>query len=75
MRILHEAEATGSLLEPVQPHDDPLHLPTHGEELVDLFLRGVEGEIAHVQRGAVPELEVIVILGQLEGEGAVFETR
>lgn len=49
--ILHEAEATGCFLDLVQPHDDPLDITTFGEELLDLLFGGVEGQVAHVQRG------------------------
>ena len=40
--ILNETEAARCLFEPVQSHDDPLHISTHGEQLIDLLLRCVK---------------------------------
>lgn len=39
---LDEAEPAGSLLMPVQPHDDTLDLSHPAEQLVDLLLSRVE---------------------------------
>ena len=35
--ILHKAKSTGCLLDSVEAHNDPLHLTTHREQLVDLI--------------------------------------
>lgn len=50
-RILYKAEATGGFLDLVQTHDNPLDIPALGEELLDLLLRGVEGQVADIERG------------------------
>ena len=49
-RILNKAEATGGFLDLVQPHDNPLDVSALGEELLDLLLGGVEGQVANIQR-------------------------
>ena len=67
LRILYEAKPTRGLSHSVQPHDDPLDLPAHREQLVDLLLSGVEREVADVQRGGVSELLIILLFSQLEG--------
>ena len=54
--VFDEAEAAGGLLEAIQAHDEALDLTTLGEELVDLLLGGVEGEVADVEGGGVGEL-------------------
>jgi hypothetical protein len=54
--VLDEAEAARCLLEAVQAHDQALDLAALGEELVDLLLGGVEGEVADVERGRVAQL-------------------
>lgn len=51
--ILDEAESAGRLVEPVEAHDEPLDFAALGEELVDLLLGRVEGEVADVQRRGV----------------------
>lgn len=60
-RILHEAEAAGGFLDFVQPHDDLLNVAAFAEELVDLLLRGVEGEVPHVQCAALPQQPLLVV--------------
>lgn len=50
-RILYKAEATGGFLDLVQTHDNPLDISALGEELLDLLLGGVEGQVADIQRG------------------------
>ena len=40
--ILYEAETAWRLLHSVEAHDDPLDVPTHGEEIVGLALTRVE---------------------------------
>lgn len=69
-RILHEAEPAGRLLVLVQAHDDALDVPALGEELVDLLLRGVEGEVAHVQRGGGLQLFRLLLLPALQSSPA-----
>ncbi|RUP46831.1 hypothetical protein BC936DRAFT_146473 [Jimgerdemannia flammicorona] len=58
--VLHTVESVGAvvvssvwkparrLLVPIQPHDDTLDLATFGEQLVDLLLGGVEGQVADI---------------------------
>ena len=47
--VLHEAEAAGGLVEAVEAHDQALERADFGEELVDLLLGRVEGEVADVE--------------------------
>jgi hypothetical protein len=54
--ILDETEAAGCFLEAIESHDEALDFPAFGEEFVDLFLRGVEGEVADVQGCGIFEL-------------------
>jgi len=54
--VLHEAEAAGSFVEAVQAHDQPLDAAAFAEELVDLLLGRVEGEVADVKRCGVLQL-------------------
>lgn len=54
--VLDEAETAGRLLEAVEAHDKALNLAALAEELVDLLLGGVEGEVANVEGGSVLEL-------------------
>lgn len=60
-RILHEAEAAGGFLHFVQPHDDLLDVAAFAEEFVDLLLRGVEGQVPHIQRAALPQQPLLVV--------------
>jgi hypothetical protein len=53
--VLDEAEAAGSFLETVEAHDEALYLAAFAEELVNLLLGGVEGEVADVERGCVAQ--------------------
>ena len=53
--VLDEAEAAGSLLEAIEAHNQSSDLAALGEELVDLFLGGVEGQIADVHSGSILE--------------------
>lgn len=54
--VLDEAEAAGRLLEAVEAHDEALDLAALGEQLVDLLLGGVEGQVADVEGSRVLEL-------------------
>jgi hypothetical protein len=54
--VLDEAEAAGCLLEAVKAHDEAFDLAAFAEQLVDLFLGCVEGEVADVERGCIFEL-------------------
>ena len=54
--VLDEAEAAGRLLEAVEAHDQALDLAALAEELVDLLLGGVEGEVTDVEGAGVLEL-------------------
>lgn len=47
--VLHEAEAAGGLVEPVEAHHQALDLAALGEELVDLLFGCVKGAILFVQ--------------------------
>ena len=53
--VLDEAEAAGRLVEPVQPHDEPLDLSALAKELVDLLLGCVERKVADVEGGGILE--------------------
>lgn len=50
--VLHEAEAAGSFLYFIQAHDYFLNVPAFTEEFVDLFLRGVKGQVPDIQSAA-----------------------
>jgi len=63
--ILNKTKAARCLLESVESHDHPLHISTHGEELIDLLLRRVEGEVAHVERRARSQFLGIFLTGEL----------
>lgn len=65
--VLDEAEAARGLLEAIKAHDEALDLAALAEELVDLLLGGVEGEVADVERGGVFEL----VFGLRRGLAAV----
>jgi len=54
--VLDEAEAAGRLVEAVQAHDQALDAAALAEQLVDLFLGRVEGQVADVQRRRVLQL-------------------
>ena len=54
--VLDEAEAAGGFVEAVQAHDQALDAAAFAEELVDLLLRCVEGEVADVEGCGVLEL-------------------
>lgn len=54
--ILHKAEPAGGLLKAVETHDETLDLSTFGEEFVNLFFGGVEGQVPDVERGRVLQL-------------------
>lgn len=70
-RILDEAEAAGGFLHFVQPHDDLLDVAALAEQLVDLLLRGVEGEVPHVQRAALPQQPLLVVARPLSRNDSV----
>lgn len=46
--IIHKAETTWNFCNAVETHDNTLHEPHAGEVLVDLRLRGEEGEVTNV---------------------------
>lgn len=69
--VLDEAEAAGRLVEAVQPHDEALETADFGEELVDLLLGRVEGEVADVERGGGAEFFFEVRGGWAVGVGFV----
>ncbi len=71
-RILYKAEPTGCLMEFVQAHDNPLHFPTHGEELINLLLSGVEGKVAHIESGANIQLLLVLIRRNLRNGNSPF---
>lgn len=50
-RILYKAKTTRGFLDLVQTHDNPFDISALGEELLDLLLSGVEGQVADIQRG------------------------
>lgn len=54
--VFDKAEAAWSLLETVKAHDEALDFTAFGEQLMDLFLGGVEGEIADVEGCCVAKL-------------------
>lgn len=54
--VLDKAETTGSLLESVEAHDQAFDLAALGEELVNLFLGGVEGS---VEISMQPEVAIV----------------
>ena len=60
--VLHEAEAAGRLLVPVQPHDDPLHLARTAKELIELLLRCEEAQVANVERGRLLDRALPLVL-------------
>ena len=51
--IFYETEPTGGPLELVQTHHDPLDLPAHPEQFVDLLLGSVETHVAHIESGGL----------------------
>ena len=59
--VLDEAKSAGRLLVLVEPHDDPFDVARHREELEDLFLGGVEGEVADV-KGRTVEQTLLLLL-------------
>lgn len=69
-KILDEAEATGGFLNLVQPHDDPLDISTLGEELLDLLLGGVEGEVADIERRGYFQGFLLQLPATLRAEGS-----
>lgn len=54
--VLHKAEAAGRFVEAIQAHDQALDAAAFAEELVDLLLGRVEGEIADVEGCGVLQL-------------------
>ena len=54
--VLDKAEAAGRLVEAVQAHDQALDAAAFAEELVDLLLGRVEGEVADVEGCGVLQL-------------------
>ena len=64
--ILHETEAAGGFGEAVEAHYETFDLARFGEEGVDLFFGGVEGEVADVEGCGVGEF-----LFEVRGGGAV----
>ena len=73
---LHEAEAAGRPPELVQAHDDAADLAAAAVQCVDLLLRRVEGEVAHVESGGLAQLLLLLLSASLEengGEERVFK--
>lgn len=64
--ILDKAESARGLGDPIQPHDDALDFAGLGENLVDLFLCGVKGEVSHINCGCFFHQAVILVIGTLE---------
>ena len=64
--VLDKAEATRRLLVAIEAHDDALDVASSAEKLVYLLLGGVEGQIAHIERGALREQALLLGLGALE---------
>lgn len=58
--VLNKAEATRGLLELVEAHNDALDISAAAEQLVQLLLGGVEGEVTHVQGGGQVQLTLLV---------------
>ena len=50
----------------VESHDDALDVAALAEELVELLLGGVVGEVADVQRRALPQQLLLLVPGPLE---------
>ncbi|RUP47905.1 hypothetical protein BC936DRAFT_145189 [Jimgerdemannia flammicorona] len=46
--VFNKAEPAWHLLVPIQPHDDMLDLAIFREQLIDLLLGGVEGQVANI---------------------------
>ena len=63
--ILNKTEAARCLFEPVQSHDDPLHISAHWKKLIDLFLRCVKWKITHIQCRACTQLLIIFFFWKL----------
>lgn len=53
--VFYETEAAGGFGEAVESHYQAFELAAFAEESVDLFFRGVEGEVADVEGGGVGE--------------------
>jgi len=64
--ILNETKAARGLIVFVEAHDDALDVTRLAEELVDLFLRRVEGEVADVQCGGEQQAVLLVHAGALK---------
>ena len=64
--ILNKTKSTGCPFKLIQPHHNPLHLPTLPKQLVDLLLCGVVAHVPHVQGGGVVEQPLLVPPGPLE---------
>ena len=50
----------------VESHDDALDVAALAEELVELLLGGVVGEVADVQRRALPQQLLLLVPGPLQ---------
>lgn len=48
-----KGKTAGGFTVAIEAHDDATETAGFGEELVDLFLGGVEGEVTDVERGAL----------------------
>ena len=49
----------------VEAHNDTLDVPALGEELVELLLGGVVGEVADVERRALAQQLLLLVAGTL----------
>lgn len=61
-----KAEAARGLCVLVQPHDDLLYLACAGEELVNLFLSGIKGHVADIDRRRRQERPLVLLLVAVE---------
>ncbi len=64
--VLDETKTARGPLELVQPHHDALDIAALAEQLVQLFLRRVEAQVADVERGAVTEEPLLLVSRALE---------
>lgn len=64
--LQYKAEAARGLCVLVQPHDDLLYLACAGEELVNLFLSGVKGHVADIDRRRRLEHPLVLFLVAVE---------
>ena len=61
--ILYKTKSTGSFLESIKTHYNPLHFSAHGKQLVCLVLTGIKRHVTNVESAAVSQL-LFIILGR-----------